>query len=97
MNQVEYNGEYYGMFTDAGNAAVNSIVQGAISNDLAWLEVYQCLVNLAENPDFEEATDTMVRELVFDAVSCTGDFYITDEYDGQPDEAQEWHDFDADC
>lgn len=72
MNQVAY----YGMFTDAGNAAVNSIVQGAISNDLAWLEVYQCLVNLAENPDFAEATDTMVRELVYDAVGATGDFYV---------------------
>lgn len=90
MNQVEYNGEYYGMFTDAGNAAVNSIVQGAISNDLAWLEVYQCLVNLAENPDFEEATDTMVREIVFDSI-------FGFESDGQPDEAQEWHDFDPDC
>jgi hypothetical protein len=22
---------------------------------------------------------------------------IIDEYDGQPDEAQEWHDFDPDC
>jgi hypothetical protein len=21
----------------------------------------------------------------------------TDDYDGQPDEAQEWHDFDPDC
>jgi len=97
MTEVKHNGEYYGMYTDAGNAAVHSIVQGAISNDLAWLEVYQCLVNLAENPDFEEATDTMVRELVFDAVGAIGDFYITDEYDGQPDEAQEWHDFDPDC
>jgi hypothetical protein len=97
MNQVEYNGEYYGMFTDAGNAAVHSIVQGAISNDLSWLETYQCLVNLAENPDFAEATDTMVRELVYDELGCGGDFYITDEYDGQPDEAQEWHDFDPDC
>ena len=97
MNQVEYNGEYYGMFTDAGNAAVNSIVQGAISNDLAWLEVYQCLVNLAENPDFAEATDTVVRELVYDAAGCTGDFYMEDEYDGQPDEAQEWESFDPDC
>ena len=76
MNQVKHNGEYYGMFTDAGNAAVNSIVQGAISNDLSWLEVYQCLVNLAENEDFAEATDTMVREIVFDAISATGDFYV---------------------
>ena len=72
MNQVEY----YGMFTDAGNMAVHTIVQGAISNDLSWLEVYQCLVNLANNPDFAEATDTMVREIVYDAVGCTGDFYV---------------------
>ena len=67
---------YYGMFTDAGNLAVASIVEGAISNDLTWLETYQCLVNLAENPDFAEATDTMVREIVFDAISATGDFYV---------------------
>ena len=67
---------YYGMFTDTGNAAVHAIVEGAISNDLAWLEVYQCLVNLAENEDFAEATDTMVREIVFDAISATGDFYV---------------------
>jgi len=67
---------YYGMFTDAGNAAVHSIVQGAISNDLTWLEVYQCLVYLAENPDFAEALDTVVREMVYDAVGCTGDFYV---------------------
>jgi len=76
MNQVKHNGEYYGMYTDAGNAAVHSIVQGAISNDLAWLEVYQCLVNLADNPDFAEALDTVVRELVYDACGCTGDFYV---------------------
>jgi hypothetical protein len=67
---------YYGMFTDAGNAAVHAIVEGAISNDLAWLEVYQCLVYLAENPDFAEALDTVVREMVYDAVGCTGDFYV---------------------
>jgi hypothetical protein len=29
-------------------------------------------------------------------VIATGDDY-EDEYDGQPDEAQEWHDFDPDC
>ena len=67
---------YYGMYTDAGNDAVHAIVEGAISNDLSWFEVYQCLVNLAENPDFAEATDTMVRELVYDAVGATGDFYV---------------------
>ena len=67
---------YYGMYTDAGNAAVHAIVEGAISNDLTWLETYQCLVNLAENPDFAEALDTMVREMVYDAIGATGDFYV---------------------
>ena len=76
MNQVKHNGEYYGMFTDAGNAAVNSIVQGAISNDLDWPEIYGCLVELSQCENFEEATDTMVRELVYDAAGCTGDFYV---------------------
>ena len=97
MDQVKHNGEYYGMFTDAGNAAVNSIVQGAISNDLDWPEIYHCLVELSQCENFEEATDTVVREMVYDAAGCTGDFYITDEYDGQPDEAQEWESFDPDC
>ena len=72
MSQVEY----YGMYTDAGNSAVMSIVEGAISNGLSWLEVYQCLVNLAEQPGFEESLDTVVRELVYDACGCTGDFYV---------------------
>ena len=97
MDQVKHNGEYYGMFTDAGNAAVNSIVQGAISNDLDWPEIYYSLVELSQCENFEEATDTVVREMVYDAAGCTGDFYITDEYDGQPDEAQEWESFDPDC
>ena len=93
MNKVEY----FGMYTDAGNAAIEGIVESAISNDLDWPEIYKCLVELSQCENFEEATDTMVREMVYDAAGCTGDFYITDEYDGQPDEAQEWHDFDPDC
>jgi len=97
MTEVKHNGEYYGMYTDAGNAAVNSIVQGAISNDLNWPEIYRCLVELSWCENFEEATDTVVRELVYDAAGCTGDFYMEDEYDGQPDEAQEWESFDPDC
>ena len=72
MNQVSD----YGMFTDKGNLAVLLIVEGAISNGLSWLEVYQCLVRLSEQPGFEEALDTAVRELVYDAVGCTGDFYV---------------------
>lgn len=33
-------------------------------------------------------TNLEARSLVYDG---------TDDYDGQPDEAQEWHDFDPDC
>ena len=76
MTEVKHNGEYYGMFTDAGNAAVNAIVQSAISNDLSWLEIYQCLVELSQCENFEEATDTVVRELVYDATGSIGDFYV---------------------
>jgi hypothetical protein len=72
MNEVKD----FGMYTDAGNSAVMGIVEGAISNGLSWLEVYQCLVNLAKQPGFEEALDTVVRELVYDACGCTGDFYV---------------------
>ena len=72
MNEVEY----FGMYTDAGNRAVQAIVEGAISNDLSWNEVYDCLVRLSNRKGFEEATDTVVREMVYDAVGCTGDFYV---------------------
>ena len=33
-------------------------------------------------------TNTETKSLVYDS---------TDDFDGQPDEAQEWHDFDPDC
>ena len=82
----------FGMFTDAGNAAVQAIVEGAISNDLTWDEVYDCLISLSNRAGFEEATDTVVRENVYAAI-----FEESYYYDGQPDEAQEWHDFDPDC
>lgn len=81
---------YYGMYTDAGNDAVHAIVEGAISNDLTWSEVVDCLSALSANEKFAECMDTMVREMVYSAV-----FGFED--DGQPDEAQEWHDFDPDC
>ena len=81
---------YYGMYTDAGNDAVHAIVEGAISNDLTWSEVVDCLSALSANEEFAECMDTMVREIVYAAIFDFGD-------DGQPDEAQEWHDFDPDC
>jgi hypothetical protein len=67
---------YYGMYTDAGNQAVHAIVEYAQASDLTWLEVYQELVRLAEVKVFAEATDTMVREIVYDALSFESDFYV---------------------
>jgi hypothetical protein len=67
---------YYGMFTDAGNQAVHAIVKHAEENKLAWLEVYQELCRLAEVKAFGEATDTMVREIVYDALNFNSDFYV---------------------
>ena len=72
---------YYGMYSDEGNMAVHTIVTVAKSQKLSWAETYQALRNLADsNPDsFGEATDTMVREMVYDAIGAdkTGEcFYI---------------------
>jgi len=67
---------YYGMFTDAGNAAVHAIVEHAQEHKLSWLEVYQELCRLAEVKVFAEATDTMVREMVYDALKFESDFYV---------------------
>ena len=67
---------YYGMFTDAGNAAVHAIVEQARASNKAWLEVYQELVRLADVEVFGEATDTMVREIVYDALGFNSDFYV---------------------
>jgi hypothetical protein len=69
---------YYGMFSDEGNAAVHGIVLMAKVSGAGWLEVYQALENLknADYDKFGEATDTMVREIVYDAMGFTSDFYI---------------------
>jgi DNA-binding phage protein len=69
---------YYGMFSDEGNMAVHGIVVVAKSAKLSWADIYKSLNDLARgNPDtLGEAMDTMVREIVYDTVGCTGDFYI---------------------
>jgi len=36
-------------------------------------------------------------EMVEDYGTMTVELLSEDEYDGQPDEMQEWHDFDPDC
>jgi len=56
---------YFGMFSNAGDAAVKHIVDCALEDGSAWLEVYQQLVNLSKVEVFSEATDTAVREYVW--------------------------------
>ena len=69
---------YFGMFTDEGNAKVAAIVEFAKTNNAQWEDILPMLRNLAESDraKFGEALDTAVREIVYDACFCTGDFYI---------------------
>jgi hypothetical protein len=66
----------YGMFTADGNNRVHQIVEFAKGKLLEWEDTYSLLESLASKEGFEEATDTMVRELVYDACGFTTDFYI---------------------
>lgn len=43
------------------------------------------------------ALDNMVGGDILEAYAEDADQVFPEEYDGQPDEAQEWHDFDPDC
>lgn len=62
----------YGMFTDAGNSAVASIVQDAKKNGTPWSQVYYKLEELtkSDREKYGEAMDTEVRELVYNAIGA---------------------------
>ena len=71
----------FGMFTSEGNVAVFGIVQYAKETGLPWKTVYQNLVDLAnyDSDKYGEATDTVVREAVYDAIGAGQrgeDFYV---------------------
>lgn len=67
---VDFPAPDYGMFTDAGNEAVHSIVRMARFLKMSWSKVHSELESLAERfpDDFGEATDTAVREAVYIAL-----------------------------
>ena len=69
---------YFGMFTTEGNAKVAAIVEFAKTNNAQWDNVLPMLSNLAQSDraKFGEATDTVVREMVYDACNFTEEFYI---------------------
>jgi hypothetical protein len=54
----------YGMFTDAGNQAIDGLVTVAKALELNASEVMKAMDVLAQNPKFSEATDTEVRESI---------------------------------
>ena len=66
----------YGMFTDAGNQEVAAIVEHAKTKQLSWAQTYKLLSQSAMVSDYAEALDTMVREIVYDAIGADGPFYI---------------------
>lgn len=66
----------YGMFSEAGNERVNTLVQFALNYDLDWPTVLVALRNLSNIEGFGEAMDTEVRECVYRALGMTSDFYV---------------------
>ena len=75
---VKYASLSYGMFTEEGDILVNGIVDVAKGTNAPWSSVYDQLETLGKTEGFGEATDTMVREAVFDAIGYSNDtpFYI---------------------
>lgn len=65
----------YGMFTDAGNTMVHGIVFTAKSVGLDWYQVNEILYDVSTLDGFEEASDTAVREAVYDALGFESSFY----------------------
>ena len=56
----------YGMFTEQGDFEVYRIVDLAKRARLTWTQVSGLLQQLASDPAYEEATDTVVRERVWE-------------------------------
>ena len=57
--------QHYGMFTDAGNSAVDSIVEMARKHQLSWQTVHDMLDIISLEEVYEEARDTAVMEAVY--------------------------------
>ena len=55
----------YGMYTDAGNSAVDSIVEMARKHQLSWPTVVGMLEAISLEEVYEEARDTAVMEAVY--------------------------------
>jgi hypothetical protein len=58
----------YGMFTEAGNAAVDEIVTMALERNYSYANLDKELFKLSKIECFAEATDTAVRECAYIAL-----------------------------
>jgi len=58
----------YAMFSELGNAAIHAVVIAAEAGNLTWKQVLGTLDRLSREEPFAEATDTAVRECVYDAL-----------------------------
>jgi len=61
---------YYGMFSDRGNRVIDGVVISA--KELGWSFEYvlELLGDIATVEGFEEATDTAVKECVYEALEA---------------------------
>ena len=58
----------YGMFTENGNRVIDGIVIVAKKYNYTWECVDEILTKISKVEGFEEATDTAVREYVYEAL-----------------------------
>ena len=64
------------MFTEEGNRVIDLLVEIARDSDMTWPQVLIALERVAGySPEYGEATDTAVRECVYDALGFTTTFY----------------------
>jgi hypothetical protein len=56
----------FGMFTEEGDYEVYCIVDLALKSRLTWSQVSGLLEQLSNTKGFEEATDTVVKEQVWE-------------------------------
>ena len=69
---------YFGMFTDEGNEFVANFVNNARQEGWDWPQTLEAIIEISETrKEYGEMCDTMVKELIYDAIGATGKFYIS--------------------
>ena len=77
VQEIVGNKPYFGMYTEHGNNVVAALVKHAKHYSLSWPELYAEMARLSQNDEtLEEMMDTMVREIVYDSMGYTTNFYI---------------------